>query len=51
MDELINKYSEILQKVYDDQTAGDYTFVGILSTMLRELFPVEEETCALEARR
>lgn len=36
-DELIEKYAEILQTVYDDQDAGAYTFKGILATFLREL--------------
>lgn len=31
MDELMRLYAERLQKVYDERTAGDYSFLGILS--------------------
>lgn len=36
-EELVEKYAEILQTVYDDQDAGAYTFSGILYRFLREL--------------
>lgn len=35
-DELIRKYAEKLEKVYNEQTAGDFTFDGILAQFLRE---------------
>ena len=36
-DDLIKKYSLILQAVYDTRTAGDHTFTGVLSTFLHEV--------------
>lgn len=35
-DELIRKYSGELQSIYDNRTAGDHTFVGVLYHLLRE---------------
>jgi hypothetical protein len=37
MDELIKKYAERLQTIYDKQRAGDHTFSGILGDFLREV--------------
>lgn len=37
VDDLITKYAERLQDVYDFRTAGSYTFVGVLATFLMEL--------------
>lgn len=37
MDELIKKYAERMQKMYDDRTAGDHSMSGILSEMLEEI--------------
>lgn len=36
LDEIINKWAEQLERVYKYQTAGDYTFHGILASFLRE---------------
>lgn len=36
MDELIKKYADRLQAIYDKKTAGDHTFLGVLSDFLRE---------------
>lgn len=35
-DELIEKYAQELERVYSEQTAGDYTFHGILAKLLNE---------------
>jgi hypothetical protein len=34
---LLAKYADVLQMIYDEHTAGDYTFTGVLSSFLREL--------------
>jgi hypothetical protein len=34
--QLINKYAKIAGDVYDEQTAGDYTFVGLFGSFLNE---------------
>lgn len=34
MDALIQKYSDELQKIYDNRTAGDFTFTGVLAEFL-----------------
>lgn len=31
VDELIKDYADHLKKVYDDRTAGDHTFAGVLA--------------------
>lgn len=31
MDELIREYAEIANRIYEDQTAGDYTWNGLLA--------------------
>lgn len=36
-DELIAKYARMLEDIYNNQRAGDYTFEGVLSMMLREV--------------
>lgn len=36
-DRIIEKYSDILQEIYDKKTAGDHTFVGVLARMLWDL--------------
>jgi hypothetical protein len=42
MDELLEEYAAKLQEIYDGQTAGDYTFVGVLSEFVRKLKAAEE---------
>lgn len=37
MDELIKKYADRLQQMYDERTAGDFSMRGILSEMLEEI--------------
>lgn len=37
MDEVIQKYAKRLQSIYDNHTAGDYTFSGVLHKFLIEL--------------
>lgn len=39
MDELIEEYAKILQEIYDSQSAGDYTFKGILHEFARKIVP------------
>lgn len=34
-DEIIKKYATHLREIYDERTAGDYTFTGVLSEFLR----------------
>lgn len=36
-DHIIEKYSQELQRIYDNHTAGDHTFMGLLSKMVMEL--------------
>lgn len=36
-DQLIDAAAKKLREVYDNQTAGDYTFEGILSAFLRQI--------------
>lgn len=37
MDELIARYAQALQSIYDRQTAGDCTFIGVLSEFARDV--------------
>lgn len=37
IDDLIEEYATVLQNIYDKQTAGDYTFTGVLSEFLRKV--------------
>ena len=37
IDELISKYESIMQSIYDNRTAGDHTFTGVLSEFAREV--------------
>ena len=37
IDKIINKYAGELQKIYDNQTAGDSTFHGVLGSFLLEI--------------
>ncbi len=39
MDELLHQYAERLQDVYDKRTAGDYSFLGILSEFMNDSLP------------
>lgn len=36
MDELLQKYADKLQEIYEKRTAGDHTFVGVLVEYERE---------------
>lgn len=36
-DDIIYRYAEILQRIYDNQTAGEYTFNGVLAEFAQEL--------------
>lgn len=36
-DEVIEEYSEILEKIYIFKTRGDFTFTGVLYEFLREI--------------
>lgn len=36
-DAIIRKYEVVLQEIYDERTAGDYTFIGVLAAFLDEL--------------
>ena len=36
MDELIKKYAQHLQDIYDNRTAGDNTFEGVLYNFAQE---------------
>lgn len=35
--QLLQKYADILDKIYKDKTVGDYTWIGVLGTFTREL--------------
>lgn len=37
VDSLLDKYASELQKIYDNRTAGDYTFLGVLASYTNEL--------------
>ena len=37
VDELIGDYADQLQNIYDQRTAGDYTFAGVLAAFARDL--------------
>lgn len=43
VDDVITKYAEILQKIYDDQTAGDHTFQGVLAEFSWEFQPARRQ--------
>lgn len=34
--ELLRKYADELQAIYDNQTAGDHTFIGVLAAFAME---------------
>lgn len=40
-DYLIDEYAAILRNIYDQQTAGDYTFEGVLAEFVRKLDGVD----------
>lgn len=31
VDAAIDEYAAVLQRIYDERTAGDYTFIGVLA--------------------
>lgn len=35
--DIIRKYEGIVQEIYDDQTAGAFTFFGVLASLVNEL--------------
>ena len=35
-DEVIRDYVGVLREIYDNRTAGDYTFAGVLATFLND---------------
>jgi hypothetical protein len=37
IDEALERYSDVLQKIYDERTAGTYTFIGVLGDFLRQV--------------
>lgn len=56
MDELIRKYGETLQRIYDNQTAGHLTFEGVLANFAHEAKPLlanlsVDETSTMRSRR
>lgn len=42
MRKLLDQYSEDLQKIYDDQTAGDFTFYDVLSIFARDVLDLHK---------
>lgn len=44
VDLIIDQYAEELRTIYTNQTAGDYTFEGVLMTFLREVDEVRKPT-------
>lgn len=36
-DDILRNYEDRLQEIYDNQTAGDHTFIGVLASMLLDL--------------
>jgi len=41
VDGVIAKYNDELQRIYDDRTAGDHTFTGVLSKFLIDIRELE----------
>lgn len=37
VDELIAEYAEKLERIYNERTAGDHTFTGVLAMFLSEV--------------
>lgn len=37
IDKLIDQYGEELTRIYEERSAGDYTFIGILVNFVRDL--------------
>lgn len=37
---VIQRYADDMQAIYDNRTAGDYTFTGVLSAFLTEALTV-----------
>ncbi len=37
VDQKIARYAKTLQAIYDNRTAGDYTFSGVLATFLNDV--------------
>lgn len=34
--DVLNKYETVLEGIYQDRTAGDWTFLGVLTEFIRE---------------
>lgn len=41
-DELVKRFAVRLQRIYDNRTAGDYTFEAVLSVFLSEYVQLEQ---------
>lgn len=48
-DKLIAKYAAELQDIYDKQTAGQYTFTGVLAIFLREVDAARDQDAPAKA--
>ena len=46
MDELIAQYADKLQSIYDDRTAGDATFVGVLAQFMWDAVPLLKQAAS-----
>jgi hypothetical protein len=42
MDTLISEYAALLERIYENRTAGDYTFEGVLSLFANRVLEVQE---------
>lgn len=51
MDEVIKHYSEELERIYNERTAGDHTFTGIVARFLFDLAADPEFIQMMEERR
>lgn len=43
MDDLIKKYAAKAGRIYDNRTAGDFTWHGLLADFVREMAKIEGE--------
>lgn len=46
IDDVIKKYSDELQRIYDNRTAGSHTFTGVLGKFLTEASTAAQEILA-----
>lgn len=49
IDQWIRKWVDEMQKIYDNRTAGDYTFRGVVGEMFTEILPIIEYSILDEA--